>query len=325
MTKIGIALGGGGIVGCAHLGILLALEEARIPIHCLAGTSSGSIVAALYGFGYSARELIEFVPSIDRSYLDYDYGQFLNKLFRKDAQTRGLVRGKKLFELIAEKTGDARMVDLKNPVAILSADLRRGRQALFASRPLLHPLPDSDVFSDISVARAVQASCAVPLLFQPVEYKNHLFVDGGILENCPASAARALGADIVLAVDLVFADPVDAPFHSFMSILYRVITINVASQSKRTAQHADLVLRPHVGGIGMFDFNQAEHCMERGYDHAKERLDEIFDILDRVDRACHRKAPSSMTHLLTGKPFASFRSRQRLASTTSSFFSKIRQ
>ncbi|MZP30725.1 hypothetical protein GTO91_13480 [Heliobacterium undosum] len=312
MNKIGIALGGGGIVGCAHLGILLALEEARIPIHCLAGTSSGSIVAALYGYGYSAPELMDLVPTIDRRYLDYDYGQFLRRLFRNDVQTRGLVRGKKLFELIAEKTGDARMADLKNPVAILSADLRRGRQALFSSQPLAEPLPDADVFTDISVARAVQASCAIPLLFQPVEYQNHLFVDGGILENCPASAARALGADIVIAVDLVFADPVDEPFDTFMSIVHRVTTINVASQSKRTAQNADLVLRPQVGGIGMFDFDKAELCIERGYEHAKERLGEIYDILDqsiKAPTAPSDKRPSWMTRLLEGRPFAYFRSR----------------
>lgn len=279
MEKVGIALSGGGVVGCAHLGVLLALEEAGIRIDCLAGTSSGAIVAALYAYGYTARELIDLLPSIGKQYLDYDYLSLICRLILRGAKIRGLIKGEKLRGLIADKTDHTRMPGLKLPAALLATDLKTGRQVIFASCTLPHGCPDADIISDIPVADAVQASFAIPVLFRPVIHKDRVLADGGIVDNCPVGAVRALGANRVIAVNLAAADPVSSSLDSLPSILTRTISINLASQARQIIRDADIVLHPEVGGFGVLDFSRIPACVERGYEHTRRRIREIKDAL----------------------------------------------
>jgi len=279
MTKLGVALGGGGIAGCAHLGVLQALEDNGIEIHCLAGTSSGALVAALYAYGYTIRELIELVPTLTKEYLDYDYKALLDKLWRRGVKIQGFIKGQRLHQLVSAKTRHASMRDLKLPVAILSADLKQARKVIFASRPLARPCQDADLITDIQVADAVLSSCSIPVLFKPVYYQDRVLVDGGILDNCPISALHALGADKVIAIDLVSADPVDVPFDSCLSILSRVVSINLATQSKELSRVADLVLQPEARRVGVFDFSKANYCIETGYECTEKRIEEILQLL----------------------------------------------
>ncbi|MFC4768271.1 patatin-like phospholipase family protein [Effusibacillus consociatus] len=279
MTKLGLALGGGGTAGCAHLGVLLALEEAGIQIDCLAGTSSGAIVAALYGYGYSAKELIDMVPSLSKRFLDYDYQSFLLRLVNRTIKIRGFIKGQKLHDLIADKTNDAHMTDLKIPVALLSADIKEARKVIFTSHPLENESKEADVITDIPVADAVQASFSIPVVFSPVLYGGRMLVDGGVLDNCPVDAVRLLGADRVIAVDLVFADPVTSSFDSVTSILTRVVSINLAMQAKQMTRKADILLRPEVGSVGILDFSKLDKCIQCGYEYTRSRMNEIKEAL----------------------------------------------
>ncbi|MDN4592683.1 patatin-like phospholipase family protein [Polycladomyces subterraneus] len=278
MTKVGIALGGGGVAGCAHIGALCALEEAGIQIDCLAGSSAGAIIAALYAYGYSTKELMEMVPNITKRYLDYDYLAFLSKLIKRHIKIQGLIKGEKFHDLIANLTQHAHIAELKFPLALLSSDLKQARQVVFTSRPLVNPCSEIDVITDIQLAKAVQASISIPVLFKPVMHKGRVLVDGGVMDNCPISAVQALGADKVIAVNLVFADPVDS-FDSLFSILARVVSINLAIQAKYTTRQADIVLHPEVSSIGLLDFSKLTTCMEAGYDYTRKRMKEIKAVL----------------------------------------------
>lgn len=278
MTKIGIALGGGGVTGCAHIGVLKALEENGIEIHSIAGTSSGGLVAALYAYGYTADELVNLVPAITKKFLDYNYGSFIKKLWSRKSSIQGLCKGMKLHQFVSFYTNHSHMSDLKFPVALLAADLKRANKVIFSSQSLTHPCPDTEVILDIPVADAVQSSCAIPFIFQPVVYQDKVLVDGGVLDNCPVSILHAFGADKVIAVNLSAADPIHSSFDSCSSIISRVISIQLTAQTNQNTQHADIVLRPE-SRFGMLEFSKLQQCMELGYSYTKGRMNEIKKVL----------------------------------------------
>jgi NTE family protein len=257
----------------------LALEEAGVAIDCLAGTSSGAIIAALYAYGYSAKELIDMVPTITKRYLDYDYRSLLLRMFNPKIKIRGLIRGERLRNLISSKTNNAMMSDLKYPVVLLSADMKQARQVLITSRPLPNPGMNIDMIMDIGVAEAVQSSFAIPGLFQPLFYHDRVLVDGGLLNNCPINAVRSLGAEKVIAVDLTAADPVQSSFDSISSILMRAISMNLSMQAKEVTRDADILLKPEVVSAGMLDFSNLESGIESGYEYTRYRMSEIKDAL----------------------------------------------
>lgn len=279
MQKIGVALGGGGVAGLAHIGVLRALDEAGIQIHSLAGSSAGAIIAALYAYGYSPRQLNKLIPSITKRYLDYDYQAFVRKLIHPNHKIQGLIRGERLHSLLSRMTHASTLSQIQLPLALLAVDLKQARQVIFSSHPLQTPLDSVEVVTDVPLADAIQASFSIPVLFKPVIHQQRVLVDGGVIDNCPVAAARALGADKVIAVDLVFADPVDTPFDSIFSVLARVVSIGLATQLKNTTKGAEIVLRPEVGSVGLLDFSQLSVSMEAGYQHAKQRMDEIKESL----------------------------------------------
>ena len=118
MNDVGIALSGGGVAGCAHLGILYGLEKEKIPVRYIAGTSAGAIVAALYAYGYRPRHMIKLLPLINKELVDYDYPSFVRAVLRRGMRVQGLAKGERLRYLIAETTRNARMTDLPLPVAL---------------------------------------------------------------------------------------------------------------------------------------------------------------------------------------------------------------
>lgn len=277
--KLGIALSGGGVAGCAHIGVLLALEEAGIAVDCLAGSSSGAMIAALYSYGYSPSQLLDMVPTMTKRYLDYDYLGIIKKIF-SGKKVGGMVKGEKLRGLIADSTDGAYMSDLNLPVCITATDLTHARQVNFVSRPVKKPQENADFISHIPVADAVRASVSIPVLFQPVMFHDRVLIDGGLMDNCPVSAARAIGADQVIAVDLVCADPVHTPVDSLRSIIARVLSINMSVKTLKSTKQADFIIKPDVGSVGVLDFSKLEVCVEKGYESARKQIDAIRNGLE---------------------------------------------
>lgn len=275
MGKVGVALSGGGIASCAHIGVLKALEEHGIQIDAIAGTSSGGIVAALYGYGFSADELMALVPTMTRKVLDFDYKEFVCQLLHGHLTLPGLYKGEVLKQWVERKTQYADMCDLPLPVAVVAVDLKTGNKVICSSRPLTNPCPDAEVITEIPIALAVQASCSIPFLFKPVEFGNRVLVDGGIIDNCPVSALYAMGVERVIAVNMISVEQVDTPFPSCLSVLERAVFISLAHQIKHVAQEADLLLQPKARSIGIFDFDKSRFCLELGYECALEQMEGI--------------------------------------------------
>ena len=281
--KIGLVLGGGGAKGAAHIGVLKVLEEQRIPIDYIAGTSMGAIVAALYASGLSAGELEKVITAIDwkdvfsgnpdRRYIDYrrkreDYeiltGLSLGIKDGKLVMPQGLIKDQKvnvLFEMLMLHTSDIDDFDkLPIPYRAIATDLETGEMVVLKGGRL---------------ADAARASMSVPGAFPPVELDGRLLIDGGIVRNVPIDIVRDMGADIIICVD------VDKPLATrkdlglSFSILNQMIDImmkkNVKEQIK-TLGPKDVYINPDLGELGSADFDKAAEIAHLGEKAAQEKI-----------------------------------------------------
>ncbi|CAM4430965.1 patatin-like phospholipase family protein [Paenibacillus tarimensis] len=275
--ETGVAFAGGGIPGIAGVGVLLALEEAGIKVTHVTGTSSGSMVAALYAYGYRPEELVRIVPRLNRRYLDFDWRSILFKALFWRPRLEGWMKGDRLRELMAELTHDAPVSALRLPCGIVATDLYQGETIVFSSRKV-EGFPEEQ---DVSIADAVRSSFSIPVLFRPVYYGRRLLIDGGVSANCPVSICRALGARHVIAVDPIspIADT-DVVITSF-NVIHKVVHMNLKLQMAHELKHADAVILPQVGKVGVFDFHKGIDCIEAGYKAAVSRIDELKQLLSQ--------------------------------------------
>jgi len=273
--RIGLALGGGGVRGLAHVGVLQVLEEARVPIAAMAGVSMGAIVAAAYALTDGFPDaLIAALRGLDispfkalprgagsdgiwttlRRFVDLERFMISNVL------SWGVASDAKVAALAAQLAGERRLEGARVPLGIVACDLRSGKPVVFRSGP---------------ASLALQASSALPGFFRPIEYEGKLLADGGYVGTVPTYVARAMGADVVIAVD---ADPVGGvqDIHDGLHALLRAFDITSQRYKEALLRDADVVIRPDYGGpIDTLDFSQADACVEAGVRAARAALPAI--------------------------------------------------
>ncbi|MEM9294027.1 MAG: patatin-like phospholipase family protein [Acidobacteriota bacterium] len=280
--KIGLALAGGGAKGCAHIGVIQALEELGVPIDYVAGTSMGAVVGGLYAAGYSADTLEELVSSIDWSTVMRDRPQRVNLSFRRKEDSRqypfdlelglregrllwprGLSNGQNLFLLLRNYTLPVRHVDdfahLPIPFRAIAADVQTGERVPIASGDL---------------AYAIRASMAIPGYFTPVELDGRTLVDGGVVDNLPIDEVRAMGADIVIAVNLG-ETLVEGETDTMIDILKQTRAMLTRRNVDPQLQRADLVISPEVSEFGLLNFEVAADIIQAGVDEAKTHTEAL--------------------------------------------------
>lgn len=252
--KVGLALGGGGARGAAHIGVLKVLERENIPVDYLVGTSAGALIAALYSGGIDPDELEEYILSgamnkvyktdlsIFRAIFLY-MNRTLRTLFRKPSYA-GLYNDHKLHHFVNElvSKGDG-SIDMAIPLHIIAVDLISGEPVVIKS-------------GDIGLA--VQASTAIPTLRQPIPIDDQLLVDGGILKNIPIDEARKMGSDLVIAIDVEskLEHGKLRDFKSFEGVITRVINLGLKAQSEHVLDKADIVISPNLKEIGILDLDK---------------------------------------------------------------------
>jgi len=270
--RVCLALSGGGALGLAHVGVLRELEAMRVPIDCVAGTSMGAIVGGLYAAGYSPEELEELVATLDWAALIRDAPDRRHLPYRRKVDDLTYLTR---WELGVSRKG------LILPEAIVAGHRLEAELQLLALRAAGVddfddlPLPFRAIAADAataetvvldhgSLASALRASMAVPGLFAPVELDGRLLVDGGVVSNLPVAAARAMGAERVIAVDLhaPLAER-DRP-SSIAGILSQSLDALSQREVARALEDADFVLRPDVEQWGLLDFEAGEELVERG-------------------------------------------------------------
>lgn len=243
--KIGLALGGGAVLGAAHIGVLRALEEFDINVSCIAGTSIGAFISAFYAFGKGWEE-IESVAR-DLNWLDVS-GISLSQF--------GLLSNKKLGKLIIENVGDVNFEESHIPVEMIATDIVSGEKV---------------VLKKGSVASAVMASTCIPGIFVPVEINEELLVDGGIVENVPVTPLKDMGADLIIGVDLNAKYPQRKP-RNIIEVLLRSFDFTLKTATKLQTEQADILIEPDLSSFNMVDINQMNDLIEKGYEEAKQVL-----------------------------------------------------
>lgn len=273
--RVCLALGGGGARGAAHVGVLRALEDMRVPVDCIAGTSIGAIVGSLYAMGMDIEGLEAVVRTTDwdamfsdrpprgqlsfrrrqddlAKLVDFDIGLNQGEL----KFPRGLIQGQNLqvfLRRLSKRYALEKDFDrLPIPFRAVATDLERG---------------ESKVFSSGELSRAVRASMAVPAIFAPVSINGRLYVDGGLLANVPVEAARSMGADVIIAVDVGYPLRQREDLDSAFNIADQTVTLMMLQGTKRqfgALQPGDVTIVPALGDASSAEFNRGDEFMDLG-------------------------------------------------------------
>ena len=263
--KVGLALGGGGARGLAHIGVLQILEEEDIPIDMIAGASAGAAIGALYAQGKDA----SLIKNLAIKLLDW---RKLLSLVDFGFSRTGLIHGKKVWELLKLiMGGDVNFSDLKIQLACVATDITRCEEV---------------VINEGSVVDAVRASFSIPGIFAVAKLKGRYLVDGSLVNPVPVSVVRRMGADFVIAVNVipVFKEKRFQTDKEGIATFKKPNIFNVVTQSFQMAQcllvrscleSADIVIRPRVAHIGVGDFRRRQECILQGELATKDSIIEI--------------------------------------------------
>lgn len=284
--KIGIALSGGGIRGIAHAGVLKALEDNNIKPDIIGGTSAGSMIASLYAIGYSPY----YIYILFKRYADelaYISGAPIisgigNFMMNKKSTLQGLKDGKSLetiYNKIAYKKGIRKINQIKMPLVISSVDITDSKEYIFTNYIPNNVEDTSQYITDITVGKAVRASSSFPAVFMPCEIGEHIFLDGGLLDNTPVNEVKKQGADKVIAVKFD-ADPVDKE-SNIMDIVMKTIDIMGSKISEENLEMSDFVLSVYTDKVGLLDVEKLDSCYQYGYNCVVNNLEKIKEIVEK--------------------------------------------
>lgn len=273
--RIGLALGGGGMRGAAHVGVIRVLQQAGVPIDCIAGTSIGAVIGGMYCAGVDMDTIEKKFQdrSLMRSYMTVPLTvrifvapiMLMPRALGHHAYD-GLYKGNKFRKYLDRclPNGETNIESLKVPFAAVALNLVTGKpQALTAG----------------DLAYAMQASSAIPGLRKPVQIGDQIFADGGVMDNVPVDHARALGADIIIAVDVderFKPVPLDT-FRAIGSVSARLIKLQLATIDAPMLKKADIVIHPNVDGIGLISTKKKDALrgIAAGEQAAREALPAI--------------------------------------------------
>ena len=289
--KVGVVLSGGGAKGMAHIKALQVIEEAGIPIDYIAGTSMGAIVGGLYAIGYTPEQLDSMVRKQDWTFLLSDRikrsAMSLTDRERsekytvsipftktpKDAATGGIMKGENLANLFSDLTvgyhDSINFNKLPIPFACVAANVVNGEQI---------------VFHDGILSTAMRASMAIPGVFTPVRQDSMVLVDGGIVNNYPADVVKAMGADIIIGVDVQNALKKADKLNSVPDILGQIVDITCQSNHEKNVDLTDTYIRVNVDGYSSASFTPAaiDTLMRRGEEAAKDQWSSLLALKKKI-------------------------------------------
>lgn len=271
--RVGIALGGGAAKGFAHIGVIKMLEANGIEPVVISGTSAGSVVGALYASGMDAFEMQQKAFALDESSIR-DVRLF----------SGGLVQGQKLQDYVNQLVGERPLQKLKKPLAVVATQLESG---------------DRTVFVYGNTGQAVRASSSIPGIFEPVTIGKFHYVDGGIVSPVPVDAARQLGADFVIAVDISSKANGKTPA-SMLGVVNQSIMIMGQKLGAQELARANVVIRPQVNDIGPADFEQRNNAILQGEKAAVAMMPRIRQQIAAMQQ--QRAAAQAATQAPTSVP-----------------------
>lgn len=303
--KIGLVLEGGSALGLAHIGVITWLEEHHIPITYVAGTSMGGLVGGMYATGKSPAEMHELVDNVhwgevlrgETPFRDFDYRRKEDKRDYPNNLEFGLKRGVRFPEgfnaghevgLILDRialpySGVKSFDELPIPFACVAADLLSGKEYVFRKG---------------SLATALRSTMSLPGVFTPVRTDDHIFADGGILNNLPTDAVKDMGADIVIAVHLQVKKLDPAESLSSVSVLSRSVSVVVATTELRGMERADILITVDLSAYSSLDYEKSQEISKLGYEAAQSKA-AILNTLSVDDETWQRYVAERQSRVRT--------------------------
>lgn len=286
--SFGIAFSGGGTRGAAHIGVLLALEEGGMMPSSASGTSAGSIAAGLYALGTTPGELKEVVDYLAKNgaeIIDPDYIGLIKAIYqffnRKPITCSGLIKGNKLERFLLELTDGKNISALPMRTVLAAVDLFSGQTIAYVnSLEGVKHLKSVQWKTNIPLATAMRASCAVPAVFQPKTVQNMCLVDGGVTDLLPVNLLIAAGESNVLAVSLMENYEVPA-CNNIIEVSSHSLSIMSRRLSDCMTNGEKLLIRPALPeAAGLLTFEYMKQCMDAGYEATKALLPAIRKLFD---------------------------------------------
>ena len=243
---VALVLGSGGARGYAHIGVLEVLEQQGIRPDFIVGTSAGSIVGSIYASGKSAAELRDIALKLKAT-----------DVREVNISLKGFFDGKKVEDYVNEQVQNIPLQKLKIPMYVVATELKDGTKT---------------VFNYGNTGQAVRASASIPSMFIPTKIRNVEYVDGGLVSPVPVQVARDLGADVVIAVDIL-AQPIHTETSNVWGLFNQNINIMQGRLAEEELKNADIVIQPDLREKAhIFDIKGREMTMQAGIDAAKEKL-----------------------------------------------------
>ncbi|MBE4349288.1 serine protease [Vibrio parahaemolyticus] len=296
--RVAVVLAGGGAKGAAHIGVLKALEEMHIPVDIITGTSMGAYVGGLYATGMSADEIESFIYSVDwnsgyrdrvdrsqrrvrdKEYEDrYQITTDLGLRFGEVRAPTGVVQGQNMLRVLRETTGNLGRFDSFDELAIPYRSVATDILEL-----------DEVVIGNGYLVDAMMASMSVPGALPPYKLNGHMLVDGGVVNNMPVDVARAMGADVVIAVDISTDYKTEDDFTGLFTVadqLSNYLVRRSTQQQVETLQEQDVYIRPNVGQMETVEFDKMPWAFQSGYDITKEMESKLAGL--RLSNAEYQK------------------------------------
>jgi NTE family protein len=281
--KLGLALGGGGVRGFAHVGVLRVLDGAGIPVDAIAGTSIGAIIGGVYAlnpdFGAAplVKEIMDLGLSVPVSMESSpgDSESFVERL-REFVQTErflvdtlwgwGVFPDKAITEALKRVTLGKSLEEARIPVAVVAVDLLSGERV---------------VFTEGSATMALRASSAIPGFIPPLRHTGQLLADGALVDEVPTDVVREMGMDLVVAVD-VSQEGKHVQIHNGLEAFLRAVELGALARERHYVRDSDYIIHPEFEQpVFALDFSKAELCVEAGARAAQRALPEIIDLLKR--------------------------------------------
>lgn len=296
--RVAVVLAGGGAKGAAHIGVLKALEEMHIPVDIITGTSMGAYVGGLYATGMSADEIESFIYSVDwnsgyrdrvdrsqrrvrdKEYEDrYQITTDLGLRFGEVRAPTGVVQGQNMLRVLRETTGNLGRFESFDELAIPYRSVATDILEL-----------DEVVIGNGYLVDAMMASMSVPGALPPYKLNGHMLVDGGVVNNMPVDVARAMGADVVIAVDISTDYKTEDDFTGLFTVadqLSNYLVRRSTQQQVETLQEHDVYIRPNVGQMETVEFDKMPRAFQSGYDITREMESKLAGL--RLSNAEYQK------------------------------------
>jgi NTE family protein len=252
-SGIALALSGGAARAIAHIGVLKVLVETGIPICGIAGTSGGAMIGALFAAGYP-------IVDLERDALGIEW----RRLAELRPHPLGILSTRRLGEFLERRIGDLHFRELKIPAAVVATNLTSGER---------------HIFDRGRVVPAVEASCAVPEFYRPVELDDQVFVDGGVVDPLPIETARAITGRPVIGVSVLQRRPHEGGPRRAWHLVGQICETVQYELVRRSVPAADLFVEPEIGAYPYFALENATGLMAAGEKAMREQLDRLRSML----------------------------------------------